>query len=216
MRAVLVAAGEPDLGDERWLDLADLLVAVDGGANWIERQGRLPHALVGDLDSVEPALLRRYEAAGVEIERHPSEKDHSDAELAQNFARRRGADEMVMLGAFGGPRIDHQVANVLLLCADGSGGMTLVCGPTRLAAIRGGETREITAPPGTLVSLFPVAGDANGVTTAGLRYALSNDLLRMGSSRGLSNVVESAPASVRLEAGMLLLVEQLEEGEMHP
>jgi thiamine pyrophosphokinase len=58
-----------------------------------------------------------------------------------------------------------------------------------------------------------MGGDAAGVTTTGLRFPLASETLRMGSSRGLSNVVETAPASVRLLEGTLLVVEQPEEGD---
>jgi thiamine pyrophosphokinase len=57
------------------------------------------------------------------------------------------------------------------------------------------------------VSLFPIDGDATGVSTTGLRYPLDSDGLAMGRSRGLSNVVVRTSASVRLEAGTLLIVE---------
>lgn len=65
---------------------------------------------------------------------------------------------------------------------------------------------------GDLVTLLPIGGDARGVTTGGLRWALDRALLRMGRSRGLSNEVASVPASVGLEEGVLLVVETAIEG----
>jgi thiamine pyrophosphokinase len=52
-----------------------------------------------------------------------------------------------------------------------------------------------------------------GVTTHGLAYQLRDEPLRMGSSRGLSNVVVETPAAVRLRSGTLLVVEQPPEGD---
>ena len=216
MKAVLVASGEPHPDDARWLDDADMVVAVDAGAAWLVRHGVRPHAVVGDMDSLDPALLASLEADGVAIERHPAAKDSSDTELALAYARRAGADEIVVIGAFRGPRIDHEIANLLLLASEQAASaarLTLAHGATRVTAMHGGEARFLAAPAGAVVSVFPVGGDAAGVTTTGLRFPLASETLRMGSSRGLSNVVETAPASVRLLEGTLLVVEQPEEGD---
>lgn len=215
MKVVLVAGGSPQAGDERWLEGAGLVVAVDVGAAWLAGRGIRPDAVVGDLDSVDPGLITALEADGVAIERHPTAKDSSDTDLAIRYARRAGADEVVVIGAFGGERLDHEIANVLLLAAGSPGetSLALVRGGARVSAMRGGETRQLAAPPGCLVSLFGVGGDATGVTTSGLRYPLAGETLETGSTRGLSNVVDSAPASVRLQDGMLLIIEQLDEGD---
>jgi thiamine pyrophosphokinase len=60
---------------------------------------------------------------------------------------------------------------------------------------------------GSSVSLFPIDGDATGVSTTGLRYPLDSDGLAMGRSRGLSNVVTDERARVEVGAGALLVVE---------
>jgi thiamine pyrophosphokinase len=67
--------------------------------------------------------------------------------------------------------------------------------------------------PGDLVTLLPIGGDADGVTTAGLRWPLDGAALPMGGSRGLSNVVVESGASVRLSDGVLLVVETASTGE---
>lgn len=210
MRAVLVASGDPLPADAGWLDEADLVMAVDGGAAWLQSIGRRPDVLVGDLDSIEPAVVDQLERGGVEVERHPVEKDSSDCELALAHAVRRGADRIVVLGAIGGERLDHELANVLLLVAPTQPGgldLRIVRGATCLRVVRSGSTLTIEARLGSLVSLLPLGGDAEGVTTSGLRYALHDEPLHMGSTRGLSNVVAAQPASVRLRQGTLLVIE---------
>jgi thiamine pyrophosphokinase len=215
MKAVLVASGEPHPADTRWLADANLVVAVDGGAAWLASIGRRPDVLVGDLDSVDPALVASLEAAGVPIERHPTQKDASDTALALEYVRRQGVSEAVVIGAFGG-RTDHEIANVLLLVAErGASGMDLrlVRGPTLVRCLRAGERLPIEAPPGSLISLLPVGGDSGGVVTSGMRYPLQDEPLPLGSTRGLSNEVVAADASVQLTAGTLLVIETADEGD---
>ena len=56
------------------------------------------------------------------------------------------------------------------------------------------------------MSLLAVGGPATGITTRGLLYSLHGEALAAGTSRGVSNVVESTPASVELEDGTLLAI----------
>lgn len=209
MRAVIVASGDTALDDERHLADADLVIAADGGAAWLDRLGRRPDVLVGDMDSAEPEHVERLEAAGTRIERHAADKEASDTELAVNVAIRDGATEVVLLGAIGGDRLDHELANLLLLADPALAGLDAraVHGRTTVRVLHGGSAMAMTGRPGDLVSLLPIGGDAADVTTDGLRWALDRAPLRMGRSRGLSNEVTAAPASVRIEHGTLLVVE---------
>ena len=214
MKAVVIASGDLDDGDVAWLDGAGLVLAADGGAASLDAIGRTPDRLIGDLDSIDPELVARLEAAGVPVERHEPAKDASDVELAVDAALAGGATEVVLLGAFGGPRIDHELANVLLLAdpALAHVGIVAVRGPSRLTAMRGGQRMDLVGAAGDLVTLLPVGGDVAGVTTAGLRWRLDAATLRMGRTRGLSNLIEIPPASVEIGSGTLLVVETAARG----
>jgi thiamine pyrophosphokinase len=218
MQAVIVASGEPREADAARLETADLVIAADGGAAWLERAGHLPDRLVGDLDSVDPTLVDRLEAQGVEIERHPPDKEASDTELALEAARRAGASSIILLGAFGGPRLDHEVANLLLLADPALGALDVraVRGGTVARALHGGATCTAEGAVGDVVSLLPLGGDAVGVSTEGLRWPLDRATLVLGRSRGLSNLVDHVPASVSLEAGVLLVIETATQGATTP
>jgi thiamine pyrophosphokinase len=215
IRAVLVASGEVDAADARWLADADRVVAIDGGTAWLASVGRRPDLVVGDLDSADPALIAALEADGVAIERHAVAKDASDTELALAGVLATGADEIVILGALAGPRLDHQLANLMLLADPqllGLPDLRIVRGGTLVRALHAGASLALEGMPGDLVTLLPIGGDAMGVRTAGLRYPLDGETLSIGRSRGLSNVVVEPPASVSLEGGSLLVVETQQEG----
>jgi len=216
VKAIVVAGGDAAADDAAQLAGADLVIAADSGATWLAARGIRPDLVVGDMDSVDPALLERLAADGVTVERHPPDKDASDAELAVDRAVGAGANEVVIIGALAGGRLDHELANLLMLADPAWRGANLriVRGGTTARALHGGERIALRAGEGGLVTLLAIAGDAIGVRTQGLAYPLDGETLRMGRSRGLSNRVRRAPALVSLEGGTLLVIEaEKETGE---
>jgi thiamine pyrophosphokinase len=87
-RIIIVLSGEvaSDAGFFSLLSPRDVLVCADGGARHLHRLNCLPDRLVGDLDSIDPADLAWIEQHQVPIQRFPSVKDMTDAELAIEFA----------------------------------------------------------------------------------------------------------------------------------
>lgn len=221
MRAIVVADGEVpvraalDDAWPGWSDGVELVVAADGGAAGAAALGLAIDLLVGDMDSLAPERLAALAAAGVAIERASTEKDESDTELAILAALRRGATDLTVVGAFGGARLDHLLANVALLAHPSLAGreIRLLDGRTRvgLLAAPGPDgspvSRRLPGRVGDLVSLIPFGAEAAGVTTGGLRYPLAGGTLAAGPARGLSNRRAAPVATVELERGRLLVVE---------
>ena len=219
MRIVVVASGAVAPGDEEWLEGADAVIAADGGAATLDRLGRRPGRVVGDLDSADPALVERLAASGARVDRHPADKEASDTELALRAALEAGADRVDLLGATGGARLDHEIANLLLLAdpAFASVDLRVVAGDTIARVVRSAGELRLMGSVGDLVTLLPVGGDARGVSTTGLRWSLTDATLALGGSRGLSNVIVAQDASVRLADGVLLVVETASTtGDDHP
>jgi thiamine pyrophosphokinase len=197
-----------------WADGIDLVVAADGGARLAATLGLRLDAWVGDGDSLDAEELEELRRARVPITRVPADKDESDAELALLAAIRAGAGEVTILGALGGPRLDHELANLGLLAHPAAAGVAvrllddrarvrLVAGP----GPDGGPARlDLAGRVGDHVSLVSL-DNALGVTTIGLRFRLRDEALPAGPARGLSNVRDAAAAEVRVRRGRILVVE---------
>lgn len=203
-----------------WDDGVEHVVAADGGARHAERLGLRVDRWVGDGDSVPAAAVVRLEAAGVPMDRVPEEKDESDTELAVLAALREGAETVILLGCLGGPRIDHEVANLALLAHPALAGHQAWAydeRPSRISLLAcTGDGADGSGSPadrsydgaiGDLVSLLPIGGDVEGVRTEGLRYPLADEPLALGPARGLSNVRTAPVARVALRSGRLLVIE---------
>ena len=191
-----------------WSAGVDLVIAADGGARHAAVAGRRLDLWVGDGDSIDPSDLAALEASGVAVRRSPVDKDESDAELAILAAIDAGARRVTILGALGGERIDHGLANVWLLGHPRLAGCDtrLLDAAVRIRLVGPGRT-DLPGRIGDLVSLLPFGGDATGVTTQGLRYPLRGEALPSGPSRGLSNVRDVGDAALTLESGRILVVE---------
>lgn len=191
-----------------WADGLDLVIAADGGARHAAALGVNLDRWVGDGDSIEPEALADLAAAGVALDRAPADKDESDAELAVLAAVAAAAGRITILGAFGGPRLDHGLANLGLLGHPALAGreVRVVDERTRVRLVGPGD-HDLGGRVGDTVSLLPFGGPADGVTTSGLRYPLGDEPLPVGPARGLSNVRVAADASVRLRDGRLLVIE---------
>ena len=215
MNVVVVAAGDLVPEDLRELEDAELVIAADGGAVSLNAAGQRIDRLVGDLDSVDGALVDRLAAGGTVVERHPADKEASDTELALRAALARGATHVTLLGATGGDRLDHELANLLLL-ADPSFAEVDLCavhGPSLVRPLHPGSHVALRGGAGDIVTLLPIGGAASGITTAGLRWPLAGATLPMGGSRGLSNEITAEGASIQLEAGTLLVIETARGGD---
>lgn len=211
MRAVVFVNG--DIANyaalARWLRKDDYLIAADGGARHMEILGLSPAVIVGDLDSIDPALLLRMQEEGADVEQHPAAKDATDLELAIARAVRDGATEILLLGAVGG-RLDQTIANLLILAQKNwAVPLTIAEGDQLARVLRGRQSVSLSGPTGGYVSAVALSEEVTGVTYRGLEYPLENATLRLGSTRGVSNTMVSSPAQVSIESGILLVIQQI-------
>ena len=191
-----------------WDEGVDLVIAADGGARHAADLGRTIDLWVGDGDSLGADGLEALRAAGVPVELAPVDKDETDTELAIVAAAAAGAGRITILGALGGTRADHGLANVWLLAHStlGDRAVCLLDDRARIRLLAAGR-HDLGGRIGDLVSLLPFGGDAGGLTTRGLRYQLRDEPLGTGLSRGLSNVREAIDAGIDVRTGMVLVVE---------
>ena len=92
-----------------------LLLAADRGLDFFLETGLVPDIVDGDFDSLSGAGKAYLESLDhTEIVRLNPEKDDTDTQSTLNLAIRRGAKNILILGATGG-RLDHFIGNMGLL-----------------------------------------------------------------------------------------------------
>lgn len=197
------------------LQQADLRVSADGGARYLLALDLLPHIAVGDFDSLAAEQLELLERAGVEVQRHSVHKNETDLELALLQAIEHGATCIYVLAALGG-RPDQHLANLQLLThpALAQADVRMLHERWELFAIR--RSARIFGAPGDVVSLLPMTDEVAGIITDGLYYPLRDESLILGPARGVSNVLVSQEASIRVRSGILLCMHELPAAEVEP
>jgi thiamine pyrophosphokinase len=221
MQVLILADGvagsraELDAAWPGWLEPDAFVIAADGGARHAPALSLRIDRWVGDGDSLGEAGVADLIAAGIPVDRASPDKDESDTELAVRAALDRSPETIALVGALGGPRLDHALANLTLLSMPELTGIDvrLVGVDARVRSLRAPATSggpasvELEGRIDDLVTLLPVGGDAVGVSTEGLAYALDDEPLPEGLTRGLSNRRVAPVARVVLRSGRLLVVE---------
>lgn len=189
-----------------------LLVAADRGLDFLLEAGIYPNLAVGDFDSLSEngkKYLEEAERTGEsEIIRLKPEKDDSDTQSALMYAKKKGAEEVVILGATGS-RLDHVMANLgLLLLAKAQGlHVTLMDRNNCITLVESGTVLEKEKQFGKYVSFFSLGGDVEELTLEGFKYPLYGHHLKMADSGlSVSNEIQEAYAKITYTKGNLLMM----------
>ncbi len=179
----------------------DLIICADGGYNHKSILGRECDLVVGDFDSLGsvPDTDKKIVA--------PTEKDETDMMLAVMSGLDRGYDNFVILGALGGERSDHSVANIQLLhyiVSRGAEGTILHCNEVFTAFSKG--TLTLGADLKGYISVFSLTDESRGVTLRNLKYTLEDATLHSYMPVGVSNEFIGKEAAIEVKEGALLVV----------
>lgn len=204
METVLIFAGGDSpatpLADE--LPEADLVIAADSGYDLAVSEGFAVDVLVGDMDSIAAEDIPSH----VIVERHPTNKDATDLELALARVHEERPNRIVVVGGSGG-RVDHELAAAGLIASDRWAGTDEIDWVTDRGwsyVVRG--RRILHGDVGSLISLIPMGGPALGVSTKGLRWNLEGAVLDHGTTHGVSNEFVGPVADIRVNQGCVLAV----------
>ena len=212
--AVILGNGEPPSREllAGLMASRPLLLCADGGANTAADCGCVPDFVVGDLDSVRDDIRRAVPAD--RLLRVDADNTGTDMQKVLRQAVQLNVTDATLLG-FTGRRTDHTLWNLSLLKTFGDAmDLRIVDDYCEIRLI--GPGISFSAPVGQKLSLCPLAGAVDQVTTAGLRFPLHGESLTPGIRDGISNEVAGDPVRVTVGQGDLLLCLHREGGVVCP
>ncbi len=179
----------------------DFIICADGGFRYNKLLGRMCDLVVGDFDSLgeNPDFKNKIAL--------PCEKDFTDMKVAVDEGLGRGYSHFVLLGALGGDRYDHSVANISLLsyiCSKGATGEI----HHENKVFKAFADSEVILPSYLkgYISVFSLCDESEGVSIEGLKYEVKDVNLRLDTPFGVSNEFVGKEAKISVKNGRLMVV----------
>lgn len=195
--------GNLDWYKERMKDKRYLL-CTDGAGSIARKISTIPDAIVGDMDSISVDDLGFMCKAGVEIYRYPPEKDYTDMHLSLEYLMDKGFGKVTVFGGTGG-RLDHTLGNILTGVYFTKKGMDISYYEPGLTVYLTRSGIDISGKPGDRVSVFSMAGLAEGVDLQGFKYPLKNATLAQEYPIGISNELSGSRGKITADSGILAI-----------
>jgi len=214
--AIIIAGGELK-GYEKMKKLLQphyrdntIIISADGGLYNTIKMGFRPHTVIGDMDSIDADIKKKYmdRLSGVEFISFPRDKDESDTRLALEHALALDVKDITLAGVSGG-RLDHTFANIMMLASPGLAGIDIriLDGDMEAFPMHGSGT--VKGAPGKIISLFSLTPRTTFISTRGLKYQLKDETLDLSPVRGLSNIFTRKEAFLDFKDGKLLVIKEI-------
>ena len=161
-----------------------------------------PDLIVGDFDSA-PQPKTEHETIVL-----PHVKDDTDTQYAAHWLLEHGYDEITLLGALGGARPEHTLANLAtgLYLAKNGVNVLLADERSELRYLVPGRELILQRRDWKYLSLFPMEGRLTGVSIRGAFYPLENAVLTADYPLGVSNEFIADTAQLQCSGGCGLVV----------
>ena len=195
MKGIILLNGEPYSGEIN-TDGATVY-CCDGAYNWANGKVRIDKN-IGDFDSVNETPYPPPEQI------YPAEKNFTDGEIALFKLLETGVGEIEIYGG-GGGREDHFLGNIHLLYRAFKSGVNcrMINNGSILFPASGkielGNFKQKT------ISVLPLGGSVHIIESAGLKYSYP-EKISYGECRGISNIVLSDNAYIRVEGCALIII----------
>lgn len=202
-RAVLLSAVPVGPEMAAYLQPGDFIVACDAGYRNAAALGVRPDLIVGDFDS---APQPRTEGDTIVL---PHVKDDTDTQYAARWLAEHGFEEVVMLGALGGPRVEHMLANLSTGLFLSLHGVRTILADSRseMHYLLPGRPLELPRRDWMYLSLFALGAPLTGVFERGVYYPLENaTLTELDYPLGTSNEFTEPVARLQCSCGHGLVV----------
>ena len=187
----------------------EFIIGVDSGLKFLYRNQIMPTHIVGDFDSVDPAVITFYkDETQVPIREFNPVKDASDTEIALKLAIELGAGQVWIIGGTG-TRLDHVMANMQMMkfALDAGVKAYILDKHNRISLVEREIVLNKADAYGLYFSVFPLGGCVEQFCIEGAKYPLKNHTLSPYNSLCVSNQFLEEQVRIRFSEGIIILME---------
>ena len=187
----------------------EFIIGVDSGLKFLYRNQIMPTHIVGDFDSVDPAVITFYKnETQVPTREFNPVKDASDTEIALKLAIELGAGQVWIIGGTG-TRLDHVMANMQMMkfALDAGVKAYILDKHNRISLVEREIVLNKADAYGPYFSVFPLGGCVEQFCIEGAKYPLKNHTLSPYNSLCVSNQFLEEQVRIRFSEGIIILME---------
>lgn len=213
MKTALVVAGGPKeeivFSDFLFAHDEIIYIGADHGTISLLEANIIPHAAVGDFDSVTKAEWQLIQQKVKDVEGFHAEKNETDTELAILKAIDIQPNRIIITGVTGG-RLDHYESNlhtVYNLQKSHPEIPMYIMNPTNcIQFLFGGQHTIKKDVFFKYLSFYPFGGDVENMTLRGVKYETTKEPIKVGSGRFTSNEIMTEEATATFTKGCCLMI----------
>ncbi|MBU5211018.1 thiamine diphosphokinase [Heyndrickxia oleronia] len=195
----------PDLSNYHSSEV--IWVGVDFGVMYLIQNNIHPSLAFGDFDSVTKDQWEQLKQITNNIKKYKPEKDETDMELAFLWAINQNPRIIRIFGATGG-RMDHFMANVMILTREESIGCTIevIDKQNIISVFSPGRYTINKIDKRSYISFIPLSKHVEGITLLGFKYPLENKNIQMGTTLCISNELIEETGTFSFTSGILMMI----------
>ena len=188
----------------------ETLICADGGATSALKLGLTPAYIIGDLDSADKAVLKKFKTKSTII--NYKRQNDTDVEKCLKFAIKNNYKDALLVGVTGN-RLDHTLCNLgIVLKFFHQTNISLVAENSFLKAYKGKQILKTFK--GETISLYGFDKKTK-ITSKGLEYPLKNISLPFGEKESTSNIATSNLLRLSITNGVIFIIRDFNTMKKH-
>ena len=200
-RCIVVGSMPVSLNLKEYIKSEDIIICADGGYIQTEKQGIIPHFIIGDFDSsIKPVK------SDVEIIELPKEKDDTDTYYIAKMLIEEEFTDALFFGVTGG-RIDHTIGNIQMIKFLQKNGINakMINENSTIQVLEDGET-IVPNSENCYLSILSMNEKAEGITIKDAKYPLINANISNEYPIGVSNEFLGKDVFISVNKGAIIII----------
>ena len=203
MTNILISLGgncstDKDLKKEQFNEI----IGVDNGTQHLFNRSITPHVVLGDLDSIDPSLLKKIKTMEIDIKSYEPNKDKTDFELAIESINKPDDKKIYLIGGEEG-EIDH-LFSIFTIVSNYKFAKNLTWFYQDKKIIFK-QNISINMRKGSKFSIIPIT-NLKDLKITGAEWELNEEDIVAGSSKTLRNISKSDVLKINCESGLFCVV----------